>query len=182
MRAMGRKHEAKALDGSGRRAGRARLSWATTRTPARLAQEAERIGYPAADQGGRRRRRQGHARRATAPASSRKRSPAPRGEAESAFGDGRLLLEKFIERPRHVEVQVFGDRHGGCVHLFERECSVQRRHQKIIEESPSPFIDAATRDGDGRGRGRARRRRSATSTPARSSSSSAATAASTSWR
>ena len=68
-----------------------------------------------------------------------------RGEAESAFGDGRLMLERFLERPRHVEVQVFGDAHGGCVHLFERECSVQRRYQKIIEESPSPFIDAATR-------------------------------------
>ena len=55
------------------------------------------------------------------------------------------MLERFLERPRHVEVQVFGDAHGGCVHLFERECSVQRRYQKIIEESPSPFIDAATR-------------------------------------
>ncbi len=68
-----------------------------------------------------------------------------RGEAESAFGDGRLMLERFLERPRHVEVQVFGDSHGHCVHLFERECSVQRRYQKIIEESPSPFIDAPTR-------------------------------------
>ena len=68
-----------------------------------------------------------------------------RGEAESAFGDGRLMLERFLERPRHVEVQVFGDSHGHCVHLFERECSVQRRYQKIIEESPSPYIDAPTR-------------------------------------
>ena len=68
-----------------------------------------------------------------------------RGEAESSFGDGRLMLERFLERPRHVEVQVFGDSHGHCVHLFERECSVQRRYQKIIEESPSPFIDAPTR-------------------------------------
>ncbi len=68
-----------------------------------------------------------------------------RGEAESAFGDGRLMLERFLERPRHVEVQVFGDGHGNCVHLFERECSVQRRYQKIIEESPSPFIDAGKR-------------------------------------
>ncbi len=55
------------------------------------------------------------------------------------------MLERFLERPRHVEVQVFGDSHGNCVHLFERECSVQRRYQKIIEESPSPFIDDPTR-------------------------------------
>ncbi len=68
-----------------------------------------------------------------------------RGEAENAFGDGRLMLERFLERPRHVEVQVFGDAHGDCLHLFERECSVQRRYQKIIEESPSPFINADTR-------------------------------------
>ena len=68
-----------------------------------------------------------------------------RGEAESAFGDGRLMLERFLERPRHIEVQVFGDGHGECLHLFERECSVQRRYQKIIEESPSPFIKPATR-------------------------------------
>ena len=68
-----------------------------------------------------------------------------RSEAESAFGDGRLMLERFLERPRHIEVQVFGDNHGDCLHLFERECSVQRRYQKIIEESPSPFIDTKTR-------------------------------------
>ena len=79
------------------------------------------------------------------PASSTRRIRGARGEAESAFGDGRLMLERFLERPRHVEVQVFGDSHGDCVHLFERECSVQRRYQKIIEESPSPFIDAPTR-------------------------------------
>ena len=68
-----------------------------------------------------------------------------RGEAENAFGDGRLMLERFLERPRHIEVQVFGDSHGDCLHLFERECSVQRRYQKIIEESPSPFLKPATR-------------------------------------
>ena len=61
-------------------------------------------------------------------------------EALKAFGDGKIYLEKFIERPRHVEFQVFGDRHGNAVHLFERECSVQRRHQKVIEESPSPSL------------------------------------------
>jgi 3-methylcrotonyl-CoA carboxylase alpha subunit len=66
-------------------------------------------------------------------------------EALKAFGDGKIYLEKFIERPRHVEFQIFGDRHGGAVHLFERECSVQRRHQKIIEESPSPALDSDLR-------------------------------------
>ncbi|MEM6640056.1 MAG: biotin/lipoyl-containing protein, partial [Pseudomonadota bacterium] len=71
---------------------------------------------------------------------------AARREAANAFGDDQLLLEKFIERPRHVEVQVFGDHDGEVVHLFERECSVQRRYQKIIEEAPSPSIDDALRD------------------------------------
>ena len=66
-------------------------------------------------------------------------------EARSAFGDGRVMLERYLERPRHVEVQVFGDQRGNHVHLFERECSIQRRYQKIIEESPSPFLDAALR-------------------------------------
>ena len=65
---------------------------------------------------------------------------AARGEAERAFADGTLLVEKFIEGARHIEVQIFGDRHGNMIHLFERDCSVQRRHQKIIEESPSPAV------------------------------------------
>ena len=68
------------------------------------------------------------------------------GEAASAFGDPSIFVEKFITRPRHLEVQVMGDTHGNVVHLFERECSVQRRHQKVIEESPSPSIDQATRE------------------------------------
>ena len=63
-----------------------------------------------------------------------------KGEAERAFGDGALLVEKYIEGARHVEVQIFGDHHGGVMHLYERDCSVQRRHQKIIEESPSPAV------------------------------------------
>jgi len=76
--------------------------------------------------------------------------PAARRESQSAFGDGTLYVERLIERPRHVEIQVFADDHGHAVHLFERECSVQRRHQKIIEESPSPALTAGVRDRMGR--------------------------------
>src|SRR5437764_362476 len=65
---------------------------------------------------------------------------AARGEAERAFGDGTLLVEKYVEGARHVEIQIFGDHHGNVMHLFERDCSIQRRHQKIIEESPSPAV------------------------------------------
>jgi len=75
---------------------------------------------------------------------------AARREAVRAFGDGTLYVERRVERPRHVEIQVFADGHGGCVHLFERECSIQRRHQKIVEETPSPALTPAlrTRMGD----------------------------------
>jgi propionyl-CoA carboxylase alpha chain len=66
-------------------------------------------------------------------------------EAASAFGDGTVFLEKYVERPRHVEVQVLADTHGSCVALFERDCSVQRRHQKVLEEAPSPAVDEALR-------------------------------------
>ncbi len=69
-----------------------------------------------------------------------------RREATAAFGDDSLFIERFVERPRHIEVQVLGDRHGTTVHLGERECSLQRRHQKVVEESPSPLIDDVTRD------------------------------------
>jgi propionyl-CoA carboxylase alpha chain/3-methylcrotonyl-CoA carboxylase alpha subunit len=66
-------------------------------------------------------------------------------EGQSSFGDPRVLIEKYITRPRHIEVQVFGDSHGNAVHLYERDCSLQRRHQKVIEEAPAPGMDAATR-------------------------------------
>jgi acetyl-CoA/propionyl-CoA carboxylase biotin carboxyl carrier protein len=71
--------------------------------------------------------------------------PAARRIARTAFGDDTLLVERFIERPRHIEVQVLADAHGHVVHLGERECSLQRRHQKVVEEAPSPLLDAATR-------------------------------------
>jgi len=66
-------------------------------------------------------------------------------EGQSSFGDPRVLIESYITRPRHIEVQVFGDSHGNVVHLYERDCSLQRRHQKVIEEAPAPGMDAATR-------------------------------------
>jgi acetyl-CoA carboxylase, biotin carboxylase subunit len=68
-----------------------------------------------------------------------------RTEAEQAFGSANVYMEKLIERPRHIEFQVLGDKHGNVIHLGERECSLQRRHQKVLEESPSPVVDAATR-------------------------------------
>ncbi len=71
--------------------------------------------------------------------------PAVRAEAKGAFGDDRIFIEKFIESPRHIEIQVLGDKHDHVVHLFERECSIQRRNQKVIEEAPSPLLDGETR-------------------------------------
>ena len=68
-----------------------------------------------------------------------------RSEAASSFGDDRIFIEKFVTQPRHIEIQVLGDKHGNCIYLGERECSIQRRNQKVIEEAPSPFLDAETR-------------------------------------
>jgi len=143
MRAMGLKHEAKALVSA---AGVPVVPgyMGEDQSAARLTAEAAHVGYPllvkaVAGGGGK------GMRVVRAPAELDEAIRGARGEAESAFGDGRLMLERFLERPRHVEVQVFGDATGACLHLFERECSVQRRYQKIIEESPSPFIDAPTR-------------------------------------
>jgi propionyl-CoA carboxylase alpha chain len=74
---------------------------------------------------------------------------ACRVEAKASFGDDRIFIEKYIEEPRHIEIQVLGDAHGNLVYLWERECSIQRRHQKVIEEAPSPFLDDATRHAMG---------------------------------
>lgn len=62
-------------------------------------------------------------------------------EAAAAFGNGAMFIEKFVERPRHIEVQLLGDQAGNVVHLFERDCSVQRRHQKVVEMAPAPHLD-----------------------------------------
>jgi acetyl-CoA carboxylase, biotin carboxylase subunit len=109
-----------------------------------LGREAERIGFPvmlkAAAGGGGKGLRKVDDAKDLGRAAERARS-----EATSAFGDGRLYLEKALERPRHIEIQVLADHHGHVVHLFERECSIQRRHQKVIEESPSPLVDGALR-------------------------------------
>ena len=72
-----------------------------------------------------------------------------RNEARNSFGDDRVFIEKFVEEPRHIEIQVLGDSHGNVIYLNERECSIQRRHQKVIEEAPSPFISDKTRKAMG---------------------------------
>ncbi|HSM19486.1 MAG TPA: acetyl/propionyl/methylcrotonyl-CoA carboxylase subunit alpha, partial [Hyphomicrobiales bacterium] len=72
-----------------------------------------------------------------------------KNEAKSSFGDDRIFIEKFVTQPRHIEIQVLGDQHGNCIYLGERECSIQRRNQKVVEEAPSPFLDEATRKAMG---------------------------------
>jgi 3-methylcrotonyl-CoA carboxylase alpha subunit len=112
---------------------------------ARLSAEAERLGYPllvkaVAGGGGKGMRRVESAEALEAALA------AARREAEAAFGHPGLLIERWIERPRHVEVQVFADDHGQVVHLFERDCSLQRRHQKVVEEAPAPGLADALRE------------------------------------
>jgi 3-methylcrotonyl-CoA carboxylase alpha subunit len=112
--------------------------------PERLKAEADAIGYPVlikavAGGGGK------GMRRVNDPADFADMLVSCKREAAASFGDDRVLIEKYILRPRHIEVQVFGDTHGQVVHLFERDCSLQRRHQKVIEEAPAPGMDEATR-------------------------------------
>ena len=112
--------------------------------PDRLKAEADTIGYPVlikavAGGGGK------GMRRVDASANFLDALVSCQREAASSFGDDRVLIEKYILSPRHIEVQVFGDTHGNVVHLFERDCSLQRRHQKVIEEAPAPGMDAETR-------------------------------------
>ena len=141
-----------------------------------IAAAADAIGFPVlikASAGG-----GGKGMRAARDAQTRwpRRFPPRAARPQAAFGDGTLYVERLIERPRHVEIQIFADAHGHVVHLFERECSVQRRHQKIIEESPSPALTPGAARADGRGGGRRGAERPAIATPARSSSCSRATA------
>ncbi len=110
----------------------------------RLAEEAARIGWPVlikavAGGGGKGMRKVERAQDFAAALDGARR------EAKAAFGDDRVLIEKYVARPRHIEVQIFGDSHGHVVHLFERDCSLQRRHQKVIEEAPAPGMSQAMR-------------------------------------
>ena len=113
--------------------------------PAHLAAEADKIGYPVlikavAGGGGK------GMRKVEAAGDFADALASCQREATSSFGNAHVLIEKYIQRPRHIEVQVFGDTHGNIVHLFERDCSLQRRHQKVIEEAPATGMDAATRE------------------------------------
>ena len=143
IRAMGLKDAAKKLmDAAGVRTTPGYLG--EDQSPDRLRAEADAIGYPVlikavAGGGGK------GMRLVEGPDGFADGLLSAKREAASSFGNDAVLIEKYIQRPRHIEVQVFGDTHGNIVHLFERDCSLQRRHQKVIEEAPAPGMDDATR-------------------------------------
>ncbi|MFC7335468.1 acetyl/propionyl/methylcrotonyl-CoA carboxylase subunit alpha [Rhodocista pekingensis] len=143
IRAMGGKSEAKALMAA---AGVPLVPGyhGEDQDGALLRAEAERIGWPvlikaSAGGGGK------GMKVATGPEDFADQLASAKREALAAFGDDRVLIEKYLARPRHVEIQVFADAQGGCVYLFERDCSIQRRHQKVVEEAPAPGLDPALR-------------------------------------
>ncbi|MBM3650265.1 MAG: ATP-grasp domain-containing protein, partial [Alphaproteobacteria bacterium] len=143
IRAMGSKSEAKKI------MEKARVPLVPSyhgddQSPALLAREAERIGFPvlikaSAGGGGKGMRVVESADKFAEALAGAKR------EAKASFADDHVLVEKYLTRPRHIEIQVFADSHGGCVYLFERDCSIQRRHQKVIEEAPAPGMEPARR-------------------------------------
>jgi 3-methylcrotonyl-CoA carboxylase alpha subunit len=148
IRAMGGKSEAKALM---QKAGISLVPGyhGEDQSPDLLAREAERIGYPvlikaSAGGGGKGMKVAAQPDEFAAQLASAKR------ESASSFGDDRVLVERYLEHPRHVEIQVFADSHDNCVHLFERDCSIQRRHQKVIEEAPAPNFSQEMRERMGR--------------------------------
>ena len=143
IRAMGGKSEAKALMAE---AGVPLVPGyhGADQDPALLAREAERIGYPvlikaSAGGGGK------GMKVAASPEELPEQIASAKREASASFGDDRLLIERYLARPRHVEIQVFADSQGNCVYVFERDCSIQRRHQKVVEEAPAPNMDPALR-------------------------------------
>jgi 3-methylcrotonyl-CoA carboxylase alpha subunit len=143
IRAMGGKSEAKAL------MAKAQVPLVPgyhdeDQTPSVLEKAADKIGYPvlikaSAGGGGK------GMKVAESKADFRDQLASAKREAQSSFGDDRVLIEKYLTKPRHVEIQVFADTHGNCVYLFERDCSIQRRHQKVIEEAPAPGMTQALR-------------------------------------
>jgi propionyl-CoA carboxylase alpha chain len=141
---MGSKIEAKALMAAAGVPVLPGVTVARAITPSELAEAAEAIGYPvlvkAVFGGGGR-----GMRVVVGPSELQEAVAGAEREAAAAFGDGTVFLERYVTSSRHVEVQIFGDAHGTVIHLFERDCTIQRRHQKIIEEAPSPAVDVAVR-------------------------------------